>query len=364
MLKKLQLKKHALTAISYMLPLVVASGLLIAIGNLTGGQVVKDVDELTIPSALTSLGVLGMGLLPSFIAGYIAYSIADRPGIAPGFLMGQIASFLGAGFLGGMIGGYLVGYICLMIENYVKVPKWAEALMPMMIIPTVSAIVGGLLMYFVLGTPITWLTQALTSFINGLDQNAKVAYGFIIGWLGCLDYGGPISKVPNLICDGLMLEGVYGPEGIKVLAAMVPPFAVAIALLLSKFVGKPIFKKTEQDNIGIAFPMGVCMISEGVIPIAMNDIIRTVFSTSIGCGICGAIAFASGVESMVPSGGVFVIPAMTNPIMAVVALLCGSAVSALLLVLVKKRLDPHEINDLEEPDADEQEVDLSSFSLS
>lgn len=150
-----EIKKHLLTAISYMLPLVVASGLLIAVGNLMGGEVVTDLSKMTVPSAFTSLGVLGMGLLPSFIGGYISYSIADRPGIAPGFLMGQIASFLGAGFLGGMIGGFVAGYIALAIRKYVKVPKWAEALMPMMIIPTLTAMIGGLLMYFVLGGPIS-----------------------------------------------------------------------------------------------------------------------------------------------------------------------------------------------------------------
>ena len=224
-MKKLgaELKRHALTAISYMLPLVVASGLLIAIGNLMGGENVTELSKMTLPSALTTLGVMGMGLLPSFIAGYIAYSIADRPGIAPGFLMGQIASFLGAGFLGGMVGGYLVGYIALFIKNNLKVPKWAEALMPMMIVPTLSAIIAGLIMFFVVGTPITMATKALTNFITGLDQSSKAVYGFIIGALGCIDFGGPISKVPNLICDGLLLEGITGPEAIKVLAAMVPP---------------------------------------------------------------------------------------------------------------------------------------------
>ena len=148
-MKKLgaELKRHALTAISYMLPLVVASGLLIAIGNLMRGENVTELSKMTLPSALTTLGVMGMGLLPSFIAGYIAYSIADRPGIAPGFLMGQIASFLGA--------GYLVGYIALFIKNNLKVPKWAEALMPMMIVPTLSAIIAGLIMFLVVGTPIT-----------------------------------------------------------------------------------------------------------------------------------------------------------------------------------------------------------------
>lgn len=363
-----EIKKHLLTAISYLLPLIVASGLLIAIGNLTGGTTISSIDDLgsmTVPSAFTTLGGMGMGLIPAFIGGYIAYSVADRPGIAPGFLMGEIASFLGAGFLGGLIGGLIVGYIALVIESYLKVPKWAQALMPMMIIPLLSAMLGALIMFFILGGPLTMFTAVLTNFITGLDQSQKALYGFVIGWIGCLDYGGAISKVPNLICDGLMADGIYGPEGIKVLAAMVPPIGVTLGWLLSKAINKPIFKQTEEENIKVAFPMGICMISEGVIPIAMNDLVRTVISTSIGCGVCGAISFSMGVESMVPSGGVFVIPAMTNPLWAVVALLVGSCVTALLLVLIKKRLTPEQVNDLDVPEDDEeQEVDLSGFSLS
>lgn len=357
-----ELKRHMLTAISYMLPLVVASGLLIAVGNLMGGATVTDLADMTIPNAFTSLGVLGMGLLPSFIAGYISYSIADRPGIAPGFLMGQIASFLGAGFLGGLIGGFVSGYIALAIRKYVKVPKWAEALMPMMIIPTLTAMIGGLLMYFVLGTPITWMTNGLTNFITGLDQSSKALYGFIIGAIGCIDYGGAISKVPNLICDGLLLEGITEPEGIKVLAAMVPPFGVTFALLLSKVMHKRIFTNQEVENIKVAFPMGVCMISEGVIPIAMNDLIRTVISTSIGCGVCGAISFYFGNGSPVPSGGVFVIPAMSQPLVAVAALLIGSCVTAVILVLLKKPLTEEQAAGVQEEV--EEEVDLSNISFS
>ena len=356
-----ELKQHALTAISYMLPLVVASGLLIAVGNLMGGENVTELSKMTIPNALTSLGVLGMGLLPSFIAGYISYSIADRPGIAPGFLMGQISSFLGAGFLGGMIGGYLVGYIALFIKKNLKVPKWAEALMPMMIIPTLSAIIAGLIMFFVIGNPIVWATNALTNFITGLDQSSKGVYGFVIGALGCIDFGGPISKVPNLICDGLLLEGITEPEAIKVLAAMVPPLGVTFSLVLSKFMKKPIYSSQEVENIKIAFPMGLCMISEGVIPIAMNDLIRTVICTATGCGITGAISFSLGVGSKVPSGGVFVIPAMSNPIAALIALLAGTAVTGVLLVLIKKRK-----TEVDEPVADEkeEEMDLSGISIS
>lgn len=360
------IKKHVLTSISYLLPLVVASGLLIAIGNLMGGEVLTSLDALSIPSALTSLGVMGMGLIPSFIGGYIAYSIADRPGIAPGFLMGQIASFLNTGFLGGLIGGLIAGYIALGIERYLKVPKWAQALMPMLIIPTLASAAAGLIMYFVLGAPVIALTGALTNFVLNLDQNQRLLYGFIIGWIGCIDYGGAISKVPNLIADGLLADGIFGPEGIKVLAAMVPPFGVTFGYFLSRFVKKPIFKNSEVENIKVAFPMGVCMISEGVIPIAMNDLIRTVICTSLGCGVCGMISFSMGVESRVPSGGVFVIPAMAQPIWAVIALLAGSCVTAILLVALKKRLTPEEQKDDEVAHMSqiEEEVDLSAFNLS
>ncbi len=266
----------------------------------------------------------------------------------------------GAGFLGGLSGGIIAGYIALFLETYMKVPKWAEALMPMMIIPTITAIVAGLIMVFLLGGPIAALTGGLTAFIKGLDQSQKLAYGFILGFIQHLDYGGAISKVPSLICDGLLADGIMGPEGIKVLAAMVPPFGVSLAYLISKAVHKPIYYKEEIENIKVAFPMGLCMISKGVIPIAMNDLVRTVICTATGCGVCGAISFALGNESPVPSGGVFVIPAMSKPLVAALALLAGTCVTAVMLVLIKKRINP----EMEKKVEEEEQVDLSGLSFS
>lgn len=357
-----ELKRHALTAISYMLPLVVASGLLIAIGNLMGGQVIENYNEpFSVASSLTSLGVFGMGLLAPFIAGYIAYSIAERPGIAPGFLMGLIANALGAGFLGGMVGGYLVGYFILWMKKNIRVPKWAEGLMPMMIIPTVSSIVVGLLMFFVVGGPISWLTIQLTNFLQSLDESSRVVYGFIFGVLGALDYGGPISKVPNLMADGLLLEGVLEPEAIKVIGAMVPPVGVTMAWGFSKLLNKRIFTKVEEDAIKVAFPMGLTMITEGVIPIAMNDLLRTVFATAMGTGVAGAINFYFQNGSPVPSGGVFVIPVMTKPVVALLALVVGSLVTGLILVFIKKSLTDEQYDTLAVKE--EEEMDLSGFSI-
>lgn len=357
-------KKHLLTSISYMLPLIVASGLLIAIGNLMGGKQVTTLAQMNFPNAMTTLGVLGMGLLPSFISGYIGYSIADRPGIAPGFLAGQIASFLGAGFLGGIIGGFIAGYIALGVKK-IKVPKWANGLMPMLIIPTVTAILTALIMFFIVGDPLTSATKALNHFITGLDRSQRGLYGFLIGWIGCADYGGAISKIPNLICDGLLLDGIKGPEGIKVLAAMVPPFGITLSYFFAKIFHKRIYSKREVETIGVAFPMGCCMITEGVIPIAMNDLLRMLPCTWLGCGITGMISYSWGNESPVPSGGIFVIPAMSKPLVAIIALVVGSLVTGILLAIIKKPLtdDRYNGNTKDKDDEKEEDVDLSGVSL-
>ena len=360
MLKKLQIKKHALTAISFMLPLVVASGLLIAIGNLTGGTVIENFQEAySIPSALVSLGVLGMGLLAPVIAGAIAYSIADRPGIAPGLLMGLIANAIGAGFLGGMLGGFIVGYFVLFLKKHLKVPKWAEGLMPMMIIPLISSVVIGLLMFFILGVPIVWATDGLTSFLTSMQGSMRFVFGAILGGMAAFDFGGPVNKVASLFADGLLLEGIYEPEAVKILASMVPPFGVAISWVLSKALRKKRYTKSEEDNIKIAFPMGVCMITEGVIPIAAVDIVRVVVSCTTGAAIGGGFSMMWGVGSPVPSGGLFIVPAMTHPFLFLLALLIGSVVTGVMLFLWKK--EP--ANELAEDTTEEEEMDLSDIKI-
>jgi fructose PTS system EIIBC or EIIC component len=360
MLKKLQIKKHALTAISFMLPLVVASGLLIAIGNLTGGTVIENYQEAySIPSALVSLGVLGMGLLAPVIAGAIAYSIADRPGIAPGLLMGLIANAIGAGFLGGMLGGFIVGYFVLFLKNHLKVPRWAEGLMPMMIIPLISSLVIGLLMFFVLGVPIVWATDGLTSFLTSMQGSMRFVFGAILGGMAAFDFGGPVNKTASLFADGLLLEGIYEPEAVKILASMVPPFGVAISWVMAKAFRKKRYTKSEEDNIKIAFPMGVCMITEGVIPIAAVDIVRVVVSCTTGAAIGGGLSMMWGVGSPVPSGGMFIVPAMNHPLLFCLALLIGSMITGVMLFLWKKEPVEALVDNTEE-----EEMDLSDIKIS
>lgn len=356
MLKKLQLKKHALTGISFMLPLVVASGLLIAIGNLAGRNpaIITDYKaSYSIWQAAVSLGVFGMGLLPAVMGAAIAYSIADRPGIAPGLLMGMIANALGAGFLGGMLGGYLAGYFVNFLKKNLRVPIWAQGLMPMMIIPLLSSVVIGLLMFFVIGRPIAAASRALADFLQNMQGGSKVVFGAIMGAMAAFDFGGPVNKVASLFADGLLVDRIYGPEAIKICASMIPPFGVALSWLIKKTR----YSKGEADNIKIAFPMGICMITEGVIPIAAVDPIRVIFSCSFGAAIGGILIMLLGVGSPVPSGGMFIVPAMQNPVGFLIALGIGSIVTAILLVTLKKDATEEIITE------EEEEIDLSDIKI-
>lgn len=357
MLKKLQLKKHALTGISFMLPVVVASGLLIAIGNLCGGnpEVISNYKEsYNIWQAAVTLGVYGMQLLPAVIGAAIAYSIADRPGIAPGLLMGMIAQNMGAGFLGGMLGGYLSGYFVAFLKTHLRVPKWAQGLMPMMILPLLSSVVVGLIMFFLIGGPIAAGSRALEAFLVNMQGGSKAVFGAIMGAMAAFDFGGPVNKVASLFADGLLVDGIYGPEAVKICASMIPPFGVALSWLIKRSR----YTKRETDNIKVAFPMGICMITEGVIPIAAVDPIRVIFSCSFGAAVGGAIIMLLNVGSPVPSGGMFIVPAMTNPLGFLLALAAGTVVTALLLVVLKK--DPTE----EVIEEEEEELSLDDIKIS
>lgn len=358
MFGKLELKRHAMTGISYMLPLVVASGLLIAIGNICGGNppLISDYKSpYTVWQAAVTLGVYGMGLIPAVMSAAIAYSIADRPGIAPGLLMGMVANAMGAGFFGGMLGGYLSGWCIHFLKRTIKVPLWAQGLMPMMILPLLTALIVGAIMFFFVGGPVASASFAMRDMLENMQGGSKALFGVILGAMAAFDFGGPVNKVASLFADGLLLEGIYGPEAIKICASMIPPFGVA----LSYMIKKSRYSKSEADNIKIAFPMGICMITEGVIPIAAVDPIRVMFSCSTGAAVGGALIMLQDVASSVPSGGMFIVPAMQNPIGFLIALGVGSLITALLLVILKK--DATEEDQLDEEE--EEELDLSSINI-
>ena len=211
-------------------------------------------------------------------------------------------------------------------------------------------------MYFVLGTPIVLASEKLTTMLAGLQGGSRFIFGSILGAMAAFDFGGPVNKVASLFADGLLMEGIYGPEAVKILASMVPPFGVTLSWLISK----KNYSKSEAQNITVAFPMGICMITEGVIPIAAVDPLRVMFACSTGAAIGGGLSMLWNVGSPVPSGGMFIVPAMTNPLGFLAALAIGTVVCAGILVLTKK--DAVEENIVMDEE-DEEELDLSSIEL-
>ena len=194
-MKKIQIKQPALTAISYLIPVVVAGGFLLAVGNIMGGKNLEAVKGMAnIWDAFLTMGGLILGMLPIVVSTGVAFAIADKPGIAPGLLVGLISRIIGAGFLGGLIGGYVAGWAAMLVIAYVKVPKWAAGLMPTLIIPFLASLIAGLFMFYVLGGPIAAGTVWLTGYMKTLDTSQKFLYGMIIGVLASVDYGGAINK--------------------------------------------------------------------------------------------------------------------------------------------------------------------------
>lgn len=345
-LKQLNLKGHLLTAISYLIPIVCGAGFMIAIGMALGGDpgtVLLD-GNYSIWDVLAVIGGLGLGMLPVVISTGISYSISEKPGIAPGFIVGLIANSIEAGFIGGILGGFVSGYIVLAILRYLKVPAWAKGLMPTLIIPLLATFLGGMVMIYVIGTPIAVFTQQLTNFLNGLGSSSLVVFGLVVGLLSGVDYGGPINKTVFAFVLTLQAEGLNGPITALQLVNTATPIGFGLAFFIARMFGKTIYTKVEIETLKTAVPMGVVNIVEGVIPIVMNDIIRGVFATAVGGAIGGAVSMVLGADATVPFGGVLMIPTMSRPMAGVLALLANILATALTLALVKKNVTAQDEN--------------------
>ncbi|MBD8703747.1 fructose-specific PTS transporter subunit EIIC [Frigoribacterium sp. CFBP 13712] len=350
------LKRWLLTGVSYMIPFVAGGGLLLALGFLLSGYeiagnaatVLTDYSLTNLPpeglqyflgAAAFQIGNLSMGFLVAALAGYIAYAIADRPGIAPGFVAGAVAVFMGAGFIGGLVGGLLAGFAAYWIGR-LSVPRWLRGLMPVVIIPLVGSIFASGLLVLVLGGPIAALTVALTDFLNGLNGGGAIILGVILGLMMCVDLGGPVNKVAySFAVAGLSAGSLTdNPAPLMIMAAvmgagMVPPLAMALA---STVLYRKGFTQVERSNGTAAWLLGASFISEGAIPFAAADPLRVIPASMVGGAVTGAISMAAGVTSQAPHGGFFVFFAITGLGMWVVAILAGTVVSAVVLVLLKK----------------------------
>ncbi len=353
-----KLKRALLTGVSYMIPFVAGGGLLIALGFLLGGYDITDVADTVVVennfgnlpegglaiylgAVLFKIGALSMGFLVPALAGYIAYAIADRPGIAPGFVAGAVSGFMGAGFLGGIVGGLLAGYMAHLIGTW-SVPRWLRGLMPVVIIPLLASIFASGLMFLVLGGPIAGLTAALNNWLSGMTGASAVVLGIILGLMMCFDLGGPVNKVAYAFAVAGLSAGAADNQApwqimATVMAAgMVPPLAMALATVLDK----KLFSLAERENGKAAWLLGASFISEGAIPFAAADPLRVIPASMLGGALTGALTMAFGVTSQAPHGGIFVFFAIGNVLMFVLSIIAGTIVTALAVVALKRWAAP------------------------
>ena len=356
------IQRILLTGVSYMIPFVAGGGLLIAISFLPflGGYGIalqhgdsglnNAVYTLThyaiwnlppeglgyyLGAVAFQIGAVGLGFLVPALSGYIAFAIADRPGIAPGFIAGSIAVFMNAGFLGGLVGGLIAGYVAYLLSKP-AVPRWLRGLMPVVIIPLIASAISSGLMLIILGAPIAWLMTQLTAFLNGLSGAGAIGLGVILGLMMCFDLGGPVNKVAYAFAvAGLAAqsEASFHIMAAVMAAGMVPPLAMALA---STVLYRRGFTEVERENGAAAWLLGLSFISEGAIPFAAADPLRVIPSNLVGGAVTGALIMMFGVESRAPHGGVFVLFAIDPWWAFLIALAAGTVVTALILVALKR----------------------------
>jgi fructose PTS system EIIBC or EIIC component len=348
-----------LTGVSYMIPFVAAGGLLIALGFLFAGyeiantpdgessslgNIIASTNSLTnlpmggffqyLGAVLFTLGGLAFGFLVPALAGYIAFAIADRPGIAPGFTAGAVAVFVGGGFLGGIVGGLIAGFVALWISKF-DVPRWLRGLMPVVIIPLVASLAVGLLMFLLLGRPLAAINSGLTNWLSGLTGTSVILLGVILGLMMCFDLGGPVNKAAYAFATAGL--NIADPSSLRIMAAvmaagMVPPLAMALA----SAVRPALFTEPERENGRAAWLLGASFISEGAIPFAAADPLRVIPSMMAGGAVTGALVMVFDVTSKAPHGGIFVFFAISPLVWFVVSLLAGMAVAAATVIAAKQ----------------------------
>lgn len=324
--------KHLLTGISYMLPMVVAGGLIVALSFAVGGIHQDGI----LAQALKQIGGdTALALMVPLLSAFIAYSIADRPGIVPGLIGGVLATHINAGFLGGIATGYLAGYVVHLLTQYIRLPKSFAALKPILILPLIASLVTGLIVIFVIGQPIAYLMTELTNWLSNIQTGNAIILGAILGGMMCTDMGGPVNKVAYAFGVGLLSAQQYAPMAAIMAGGMVPPLAMALATLLARKK----FTQTEHDSGKAAFVLGLCFISEGAIPFAARDPVRVLPCCILGGALTGGLSFADGAKLMAPHGGLFVlaIPGAIHPVVGyLISIMAGSVLSGVLYAIVKK----------------------------
>ncbi|MET7483266.1 fructose-specific PTS transporter subunit EIIC [Streptomyces sp. NPDC005538] len=345
-----KLRKWLMSGVSYMVPFVAAGGLLIALGFAIGGYEIKSAPSVmqhfvwtqtdSWAALMFQIGAVAFGFLVPVLAGYIAYGMADRPGLVPGFVGGMIASTINAGFLGGLAAGLIAGGVVLAIQK-VKIPAVVRGIMPVVVIPLISTAIVGFLMFVVIGKPIASAQKGMTDWLNGLSGSNAILLGALLGLMMCFDLGGPVNKVAYTFATAGIAVSSPSDSAMKIMAAvmaagMVPPLAMALATT----VRGRLFTETERENGKAAWVLGASFISEGAIPFAAADPLRVIPSSMVGGAITGALSMAFGATLRAPHGGIFVVPLIGNAFLYLIAIAIGMCVTASLVVALKGMRKP------------------------
>ncbi|MFE2074364.1 PTS fructose transporter subunit IIABC [Streptomyces misionensis] len=340
-----KLRKWLMSGVSYMVPFVAAGGLLIAIGFALGGYKVNKAPSVmdhfvwtqtdSWAALMFQIGGVAFAFLVPVLAGYIAYGIADRPGLVPGFVGGSIALTINAGFLGGLAAGLISGAVVTAIQR-VRIPQALRGIMPVVVIPLISSAVVGFLMFVVIGKPIATAQKGMTDWLSGLSGANAVLLGALLGLMMCFDLGGPVNKVAYTFATAGIAVSDPSDSAMKIMAAvmaagMVPPLAMALATT----VRGRLFTETERENGKAAWVLGASFISEGAIPFAAADPLRVIPSAMVGGALTGALSMAFGATLRAPHGGVFVVPLIGNPFLYLIAVAAGVCTSTALVVALK-----------------------------
>lgn len=330
------LRDSIMTGISYMIPVIVGAGVIQAIAKAMGGyDIGNHMDQIdTLAKAIMLLGQNMMNYVVPVIAAFIAYAMADKPGLAPGFVMGALAGAINTGFVGGVVGGIMVGYFVLMLKK-IKVPKAIQGIMPILVYPVVTTLVCGLLMYYVVGRPISWFMAWITSGLLALSGGSRFVLGAVIGAMICLDHGGPINKTAALFVNGLNADGFLIPTSAKMCAGMTSPLGIGLACFIG---GKKKFTESEREQAKSLFILSCCYVQEGVIPFLMKDPVRVAISCCTGGAITGGLCMMLGLESPAVHGGAFVIAMTSNPLLFIGLWLLGGCITGVLYALLRKPL--------------------------
>lgn len=329
--------KHLMSGVSNMLPFVIGGGILIAIGFLFGVNA-HDPNDSSYNIIAEALNTIGSGnafaLMIPVLAGFIALSIADRPGFAPGMVGGMMAASSGAGFLGGIIAGFLGGYVVVSLKKALaKLPTSLEGIKTILLYPLLGIAITGFIMHFVINTPFSLLNSAISNWLTGLGTGNAVFLGIVLGLMMAIDMGGPVNKAAYLFGTGLIASGVYEPMAAIMAAGMVPSLSIAIATTL--FKNK--FNKEQREAGKVNYIMGASFITEGAIPFAAADPLRVIPSLMIGSAVAGGLSMAFQIGLRAPHGGIFVFPLVEGSwILYLLAVIIGSFVSAMLIGILKK----------------------------